>query len=120
MNHTPRWVPADFDTALLEADPASGSYVLKVAGILHQTGELCLKPRLIAAKKYLVQPEYAEIKVEFDAADAIFPEEESYKASLSLTGICGSKGVEVVGRSKSMKVDLPSSQAKLARDRTDA
>lgn len=105
--HTPDWVLVDFDTAVVAAGPTAGSHVLTVTGETGSDGELSLGVRLVAAKKYLTQPEYAEIEVRWDRADAIFQVITPYTATAPLDGIRGSKGVEVVGESKSQKIDVP-------------
>jgi hypothetical protein len=104
--HTPRWEPADFDTAVVEHDPESGSHVLTVAGVAPSGGELSLGARLVPV---LSSPdaEYTRIEVELDKEDAIFLSETPYRVSLLLDGVRGSKGVEVVGRDRSVKIDVP-------------
>lgn len=104
--HAPRWVLVDFDTAAISSGPSLGSHVLTVTGTSHKQGELSLGARLVADKKYQVQPDYAEVRVEYDMADALFPTETPYTATLSLAGVTGRKGVTVVGRNKTADVDL--------------
>jgi hypothetical protein len=66
-----------------------------------------LGARLVAKKKYLVQPAYWEISVEWDEAGAIYQALSPYHVSLPLDGILGSKGIEVVGLRKSEKINVP-------------
>ena len=104
--HVPRWEPAEFDTAVVERDPKSGSPVLTVAGVAPSGGERSLGARLLPDPDSSAD-EYARIKVELDKEDAIFLSEMPFRVSIPLDGIHGSKGVEVVGYGKSVKIDVP-------------
>jgi hypothetical protein len=61
---------------------------------------------LSRTKKYFVQPEYWQISVEWDRAEAILQSVTPCKVSLPLAGVLGSNGVDVVGRDKSEKTDV--------------
>jgi hypothetical protein len=104
--HVPRWEAADFDTAVVERDPESGSHVLTVAGVAPSGGERSLGARLLPVPASATD-EYARITVELDKEDAIFLSEMPYRVSIPLDGIRGSKGVEVVGRDRLVKIDVP-------------
>lgn len=105
-DHKPNWALADFETIVVVVDTTVKSYLLTVTGVTPRSGELSLGVRLIAIE-YVRQPEYAEIRVEWDEADAILQTVTPYKVSDSIGSIRGSKGIELVGRGKSVKVDLP-------------
>jgi hypothetical protein len=107
MVHTPNWITVDFDTAVVRPGATSESYVLTVTGTLRRTGEASLGVKLVANIKYPTEPEYWEITVLWDEADAILIDVEPYKICVPLDGIRGSKGVEVIGKSKSLKINVP-------------
>lgn len=98
--HTPSWTLADFDSA----EVANG--VLTVSGGTSRSGERSLGVRLVADKMYLVQPEYWEFQVQWDSADAIFMSVRPFRVSMALEGRVGTKGIVVVGRGKSVRIDL--------------
>jgi hypothetical protein len=105
--HIPEWVPVRFDTATVQQGSTTGSYILKVFGETPSCGERSLGVRFVAHKKYLVQPEYWEISVEWDRSEAILQSTMPYEIPSALDGILGSKGIEVFGRGRSEKIDVP-------------
>ena len=104
-NHVPKWTLALLEAAQVEANPEIG-YILNVSGAKLRDGECCEEPRLHPRDEYLIQPEYCEIMVEWDAADAILESEVPFKLSIGLAEFLGTKGVEVVGRNKSVRIDV--------------
>ena len=105
-DHKPNWALADFETIVVVVDTTVKFTFSQLPASLQNCGELSLGVRLIAIE-YVRQPEYAEIRVEWDEADAILQTVTPYKVSDSIGSIRGSKGIELVGRGKSVKVDLP-------------
>lgn len=103
--HTPRWEAADFDTAVVERDAESGVPTLTVTGTAPSGGELSLGARLLPVSSK-TEAEYARVEVQLDREDAIFQAETPFRVSLPVDGIRGSKGVEVVGRTGSVKLDV--------------
>lgn len=103
--HKPEWVPVDFESATIQTNP-SKSKVLIVKG---QTPSSSSEgsPVKLQPVKYVVRPEYWRIDVLWDRADAIFQSLNSYEAPpLDLTGVTGTKGIEVVGKDRSEKIDV--------------
>jgi hypothetical protein len=105
--HVPRWVPVEFETATVSRGSTPGSYVLTVSGNLPSMGEQSLGARLVADKMYLDTPDYWEISVEWDNADAIFMSIQPYHVSVPLDGRIGTKGIEVIGPNQSQKINVP-------------
>jgi hypothetical protein len=103
----PNWVPVHFETATVTPGQTAGSYELTVTGETPSSAERKLDVRLAAHEKYLVQPEYWAIAVEWDRAGAIFQSAMPYQRSISLDHIRGTKGIEVIGRGMSKKIDVP-------------
>ena len=102
--HKPEWVPVDFESATIQTNPPK-SKMLTVKG---QTPSSSSEgsPVKLQPVKYVVQPEYWRIDVLWDRADAIFQSLNSYEASLDLTGVTGTKGIEVVGKHSNKKIDV--------------
>jgi hypothetical protein len=105
--HVPHWAPVHFETATVTPGQTAGSYTLTVTGETPSSGETNLGVRLAAHEKYLVQPEYWAIAVEWDRAGAIFQSTMPYRESIPLDHIRGTKGIEVVGNGMSKKIDIP-------------
>ena len=105
--HVPDWVPVRFESATVSQGPTAGSYKLIVTGETPSSGERSLGVRLAAHQKYLVQPQYWAIAVEWDRAGAIFQSAMPYQQAISLDHIRGTKGIEVVGKGMSKKIDVP-------------
>lgn len=105
--HVPRWVPVKFETATVSPRATPGSYVLTVSGNTPRTGERSLGARLVADKMYFDTPDYWEISVEWDNADAIFMSIQPYHVSIPLDGKIGTKGIEVIGQNQSQKINVP-------------
>lgn len=105
--HVPDWVPVRFETATVTPGQTAGSHKLTVSGETPSSGERSLGVRLAAHEKYFVQPEYWAIAVEWDRADAIFQSAMPYQQSIALDHIRGTKGIEVLGKGMSKKIDIP-------------
>src|SRR5687767_8113515 len=83
----------EFTKAKVVNDPFSGTYFLIVSGTkpyLNMTVEL--KPRV-----YVARPEYWEIEVIGSLPGIGLPSTAPYLVFISLAGILGSKGIEVIG-----------------------
>lgn len=99
------WVPLDFRKAVVKPGATAGSLVLTVTGD---------KPREAAGGApvklqpltYEVQPEYWKVEVLWDTANTTIPAIVPFSVSISLDEIRGTKGVEVVGQSRSQKISI--------------
>jgi hypothetical protein len=103
--HQPTWVPLDFRKAVVVPGQTPGSLVLTVSGdkprdALHGA-TVKLEP-----KRYESQPEYWKIEVLWDTSNATVPFVKPFTVSIPLDGITGTKGVEVVGQSRSQKISI--------------
>jgi len=106
-DHVPEWALAILESAQVEQDPAKEGYILNVSGHAPRDGQCCERPRLHPREEYLVQPEYWETMVEWDKAGALFQSIVPFNLSMPLTGFVGTKGVEVIGKNKSFKIEVP-------------
>ena len=79
--------------------------MLTVTGETSSCSQLGCPVKLVPVT-YVAQPEYWRIEVLWDCADAIFKSICPFEVSIALDGIAGSKGVEVVGRTRSEKLDI--------------
>lgn len=103
--HQPTWVPLDFRKAVVVPGETPGSLVLTVTGD---------KPRNAlrgAAVKlqpltYDSQPEYWKIEVLWDTANANVPIVTPFTVSIAVDQLRGTKGIEVVGQSRSQKISI--------------
>jgi len=103
--HQPHWIPLDFRKAVVVSGPTPGSLVLTVSGDKPRNAERGATVKL-EPLTYEVQPEYWKIEVLWDTADAIFPVITPFTVSIPLDGICGIKGVEVVGQTRKQKISI--------------
>jgi hypothetical protein len=102
-NHPIRWVPVNFEKAEIRPGEKAGYFTLEVTGLApgfspHDC-QIKLEPEVHAS-----QPEYWKIKVLWNCSDAVIESPCPFKASLMLDGIPGTKGVEVVGETRSIKI----------------
>ena len=99
------WVPLDFRRAVVIPGKEPGSLLLTVTGDKPRDA-----PRGSAVKlepvAYATQPEYCKIEVLWDSANANLPMVTPFTVSISLDGIRGTKGVEVVGQTRSQKISF--------------
>ena len=100
-----KWVPLDFRKAAVAPGATPGSLTLTVSGDKPSDAEGGA-PVKLQPVTYTVQPEYWKIEELWDPTDSIFPVISSFSASLSLDGIRGSKGIEVVGQTKRQKISI--------------
>jgi hypothetical protein len=103
--HVPKWDPVDFDSATVRPAPYPDMHVLTVSGNAPSGGQSTLGAKLERAM-YVVQPEYWQIWVYYDSQDAIFQTLAPYNVSLPIGGSKGTKGIEVIGATKSVKIDI--------------
>lgn len=94
----------DFESAQVVPGFVNDTYILIVSGTkpyLNMVVEL--QPRI-----YVRQPEYWGIEVVGSIPGGIgLPTQASYTVSKELTGIIGTKGIEVIGASASLEIDVP-------------
>lgn len=55
---------------------------------------------------YEAQPEFWKIEVLWDSAKASVPFVTPFKVSIPLDGICGTKGIEVVGQTRKQRISF--------------
>lgn len=101
--HRPNWVPLDFRKALVEPGDSPGALRLTVSGDKprNAVGGSAVK---LEPLTYTNRPEYWKIEVLWDSANANLPMVTPFTVSILLDGICGTKGIEVVGQTKSQKI----------------
>ena len=101
--HQANWVPLDFRKALVVPGDVPGALRLTVSGDKPRdaVGGSRIKLEPLA---YTTQPEYWKIEVLWDSANANVPMVTPFTVSIPLDGICGTKGIEVVGQTKSQKI----------------
>lgn len=94
----------DFDSVEVRPGDAAGSYLLTVRGTTPCINmEVSLSPRV-----YKRCPEYWGIEVVGHLPGGLcFTAMGSYDETIPLTGITGSRGIEVIGRSMSETRDVP-------------
>jgi hypothetical protein len=103
--HQPNWIPLDFRKAVVVPGPTPGSLMLTVSGDKPRDAQGGSTVKL-QPLTYEAQPEYWKIEVLWDTADAIFPVVTPFTVSVSLDGIRGAKGVEVVGQTRKQKLSI--------------
>jgi hypothetical protein len=99
------WVPLDFRKAVVVPGEAPGSLVLKVSGDKPRDARGGAPVRLTPLS-YQAQPEFWKVEVLWDAAEANVPFVTPFSVSLSLDQVRGSKGIEVVGQTRSQKISF--------------
>lgn len=96
-------VPLDFRKAVVAPGETPGSLVLTVSGDTPRSAQrgatVKLQPII-----YKAQPEYWKIEVLWDPENANVPFVTPFKVSIPLDGIRGTKGIEVVGQTRSQKI----------------
>jgi len=103
--HQSNWVPLDFRKAVVDAGQEPGSLVLTVTGDKPRDAQRG-SPVKLEPVAYTTQPEYWKIEVLWDSANANLPMVTPFTVSISLDGIRGTKGVEVVGQTRSQKISF--------------
>ena len=93
----------DFDTAEVITGIVPERYILVVSG---EKPYLNLEVRLIP-RIYVQRPEYWEIEVVGWLTGPGLPATAPYHVSLPLDGITGTKGVEVIGASRTERLEVP-------------
>jgi|SRR5579864_1042915 len=101
----PSWVPLDFRKAVVKPGATPGSLMLTVTGDKPREAAGGAPVRL-QPLTYEEQPEYWKVEVLWDTTNATIPAIVAFSVSISLDGIRGTKGVEVVGQSRSQKVSI--------------
>jgi hypothetical protein len=97
------WVAVDFESAAVIDE--NGVKTLVVRGETTSSSATGSEVRL-SPVDYFAQPEYWRIEVLWNRADAILTVMTPYQARLSLESRTGSKGIEVFGKEKSVKIDI--------------
>lgn len=101
----------DFTTAKVVPGFVSGTYFLIVSGTKpYLNMEVHLTPLI-----YIRQPEYWGIEVIGILHGIGLPATAPYSVHISLTGITGTKGIEVIGARKRKKINVPSKSIVLSR-----
>jgi hypothetical protein len=103
QNHQEKWVLVDFESAEIHPGEKPASTMLTVTGNTPACS-VAGCPVKLAARTYFAQPEFWGIEVMWDRADAIFQTLCPFKVSIPLEGIRGTKGIEVVGRTRSEQI----------------
>lgn len=100
----------DFDTAHVVPGFVNETFILIVSGIKpYLNMEVALSPLI-----YVRQPEYWGIEVVGWIPGGIgLPAFGGYTVSKDLTGITGTKGIEVIGANDSLRIDVPPDSKKL-------
>lgn len=93
----------DFERAEVVGGTVNDTYFLNVSGTKPYTN---MDVRLVPLV-YVRQPEYWEIEVIGILPGIGLPAEAPYSVSILLSGITGTKGVEVVGANKREKLNVP-------------
>lgn len=96
-------VPLDFRKAAVAPGETPGSLVLTVSGDKPRDAQSGATVKL-QPMVYKTQPEYWKIEVLWDPENANVPIVTPFKVSIPLEGIRGTKGIEVVGQTKSQKI----------------
>jgi len=94
----------DFETAEVRPGIVGGTWILVVRG-----QKPCANMAVeLVAYVYVRQPEYWEIEVVACLKGGIcLPAQTPFTAALPLAGVTGTKGVQVVGATKTKKIDVP-------------
>jgi hypothetical protein len=98
-----QWVPVDFEQVELRPGDGAGYRILEVTGSAPSFSPRGCRVRLEPVS-HGSQPEYWQIHVLWDSSHTIVESLCPFKASLTLDGIPGSKGIEVVGKTRSKKI----------------
>jgi hypothetical protein len=96
-----------YDDAKVYPGTVSDTFVLVVRGV---KGYLNMEVRL-APVMYVMQPEYWEIRVVGSNVGVGLPATEPYSVFLPLDSVRGIKGIEVVGKNKKERIDVPGKPA---------
>lgn len=99
------WLPLDFRKAVVVPGEAPGSLVLTVSGTKPRDAQRGAAVKLNPLA-YEVRPEFWKIEVLWDTAEANVPFVTPFTVSIPLDGICGSRGVEVVGQTRTQKISI--------------
>ena len=99
------WVPLDFRKAIVVPGKEPGSLLLTVTGDKPRDAPHGSTVKLEPIG-YTTQPEYCKIEVLWDSANANLPMVTPFKVSILLDRIRGTKGVEVVGQTRSQKISI--------------
>lgn len=101
----PAWVPLDFRKAVVSPGEQPGTLVLTVTGDKPRNA---LRGAAVKLKPltYDSQPEYWKIEVLWDTANANIPIVTPFTVSLAVDQFRGTKGIEVVGQSRSQKISI--------------
>jgi hypothetical protein len=93
----------DFDKAEVRPGFVTGTYILVVSGTKpYMNMEVRLVPRV-----YVKQPEYWGIEVVGCLPGIWLPAEAPYVEAIPLDGVTGTCGIEVIGATRSEKIDVP-------------
>jgi len=96
----------DFDRVILLMDFEPPNPSLIVSGLLPYPMDVHLEPADVAGPK----PEYWPTEVVGYRAEITTPQEQPFSVQISLSRLSrGSKGIEVIGKSKAETVDIPGS-----------
>jgi hypothetical protein len=103
--HQPTWVPLDFRKAVVSPGEQPGTLVVTVTG---DTPRSSLRGAAVKLKPltYDSQPEYWKFEVLWDATNATVPIVTPFTVSLAVDQFRGTKGIEVVGQSRSQKISF--------------
>jgi hypothetical protein len=104
-NDSEHWILVDFESARINAGSRPGSYTLTVSGYKPSDSERGSPVKLVPAT-YVVRPAYWKISVLWNDANAIFQSVTPFEISISLDSICGTQGVEIIGKNRSEKISL--------------
>jgi len=99
------WVPLDFRKAVVIPGKEPDSLLLTVTGDKPRDAQRGSAVKL-EPLTYATQPEYWRIEVLWDSANANLPMVTPFTVSISLDRIRGTKGVEVVGQTRSQKISI--------------
>ena len=92
----------DFEKAEVHVGIVPGPYLLVVSGQKpYMNMQVELRPLM-----YVTQPDYWGIEVLGSVHGMFLPAFSPYSVSLLLEGIRGTKGIEVIGATKSQKLDI--------------
>lgn len=93
----------DFDKAHVVPGIVENTFILVVSGTKpYLNMEVSLVPRV-----YVRQPEYWCIEVIGTVAGIVLPTETPYTVSIPLDSVRGTIGIDVIGATKTQKIDVP-------------
>jgi hypothetical protein len=101
----PQWIPLDFRKAVVAPGETPGALVLTVSGVTPRDAAGGAKIKL-EPKSYQAIPEYWKIELLWDPSNANVPFVTPFTVSIPLETFRGTKGVEVVGQSRSQKISI--------------